>query len=280
MKMSLVDLIEFPVLGDKRGSLIALEAMKNIPFDIKRVYYIFGADQNTPRGLHAHKELQQVAICVAGRCRMILDDGYTKEEVWLDSPEKAVSIGNLWHEMHDFSHDCVLLVLASNHYDESDYIRDYEEFSKRVKVQLCDYDKSILDKSWKWFSDENFRKLTMTPKFSHTQQMEFYNSLSSRKDYHIFGIKYDNVVIGACGLKNFVSNTAELWIYIGDVEYQSRKLGPIIMELLENYARSLQLATLRLKVWDQNVRAINLYKSRFFIEIEKNENVVVMELDL
>lgn len=126
--MSLVNVIEFPILGDERGSLVALEAMKNIPFEIKRVYYIFGADQNTPRGFHAHKELQQVAVCVAGRCRMILDDGHTKEEVWLDSPEKAVSIGNLWHEMHDFSHDCVLLVLASNHYDEADYIRDYEEF--------------------------------------------------------------------------------------------------------------------------------------------------------
>lgn len=129
--MSLVNVIEFPILGDERGSLVALEAMKNIPFEIKRVYYIFGADQNTPRGFHAHKELQQIAICVAGRCRMILDDGYTKEEVWLDSPNKAILIGNsIWREMHDFSNDCVLLVLASNYYDEADYIRDYEEFLK------------------------------------------------------------------------------------------------------------------------------------------------------
>ncbi|MGL4675450.1 MAG: WxcM-like domain-containing protein [Wohlfahrtiimonas sp.] len=131
--MSLINLIEFPVLGDERGSLIALETMKNIPFDIKRVYYIFGADQNTPRGFHAHKELQQVAICVAGRCRMILDDGYTKEEVWLDSPNKGLIIGNnIWREMHDFSKDCVLLVLANNYYDESDYIRDYDEFLKEA----------------------------------------------------------------------------------------------------------------------------------------------------
>lgn len=132
--MSLINLIEFPILGDHRGSLVALEAMKNIPFDIKRVYYIFGSDSYTPRGFHAHKQLQQVAICVAGKCRMVLDDGHKKEEVWLDSPNKGLSIGALWHEMHDFSPDCILLVLASDHYDESDYIRDYGVFLTMVNI--------------------------------------------------------------------------------------------------------------------------------------------------
>ncbi|GAA5093721.1 WxcM-like domain-containing protein [Wohlfahrtiimonas larvae] len=131
--MSLVNLIEFPMLGDERGSLVALESMKNVPFDIQRIYYIFGADSEKPRGFHAHKELQQIAICVAGRCRMVLDDGYTKEVVWLDSPDKGILIGNcIWREMHDFSSDCVLLVLASHHYDESDYIRSYDEFLKEA----------------------------------------------------------------------------------------------------------------------------------------------------
>lgn len=129
MKMSLINLIEFPVLGDHRGSLIALETNKIIPFEIKRVYYIFGADPQIPRGFHAHKELQQIAVCVSGKCRMVLDDGYSKEEVWLDAPNKGLLIGNnIWREMHDFSNDCVLLVLASHHYDESDYIRNYDEF--------------------------------------------------------------------------------------------------------------------------------------------------------
>lgn len=127
--MSLINLIEFPVLGDHRGSLVSLESMINIPFDIKRAYYIFGADSDKPRGFHAHKHLQQVAVCIAGKCRMILDDGYTKEEVWLDSPNKGLMIGNnIWREMHDFSPNCILLVLASEHYDESDYIRDYTVF--------------------------------------------------------------------------------------------------------------------------------------------------------
>ena len=132
--MSLINLIEFPILGDHRGSLIALEATKDIPFDIKRIYYIFGADKTTSRGFHAHKELQQIAICVSGKCRMILDNGKIKEEVWLDSPDKGLLIGNnIWREMHDFSDDCVLLVLASEHYDESDYIRDYEGFLNFIK---------------------------------------------------------------------------------------------------------------------------------------------------
>lgn len=133
MKMSLINLVEFPILGDERGSLIALEAMKNIPFDIKRVYYIFGADETIARGFHAHKALQQVAVCVAGKCRMVLDDGYLKEDVWLDSPNKGLLIGNnIWREMHDFSSNCVLLVFASEYYDESDYIRNYDEFLKEA----------------------------------------------------------------------------------------------------------------------------------------------------
>lgn len=131
--MSLVKWIDFAALGDERGSLVALEAGRTIPFAIKRVYYIFGTQQNVARGFHAHHNLKQVAVCITGRCRMVLDDGKSREEVWLDAPTKGVSIGDLiWREMHDFSEDCVLLVLASEHYDEDDYIRNYEEFLRTV----------------------------------------------------------------------------------------------------------------------------------------------------
>ncbi|MFT0213780.1 FdtA/QdtA family cupin domain-containing protein [Pseudomonas sp. F1_0610] len=132
--MSLIQLLDLPELGDERGSLVAIEELKTIPFQIKRVYYIYGTQEKVARGFHAHKKLQQLAICVAGKCKMILDDGTQREEVWLDSPNKAVLIGNLWHEMHDFSQDCVLLVLASEPYDEADYIRDYQEFLRVVKL--------------------------------------------------------------------------------------------------------------------------------------------------
>lgn len=129
----LVKLIDLPPLGDDRGSLVALEANKTVPFDIKRVYYIFGTKADVARGFHAHKALKQVAVCVTGSCRMLLDDGNHKEEVWLDSPTKGLVIEDLvWREMHDFTPDCVLLVLASEHYDEADYVRDYGDFIKMV----------------------------------------------------------------------------------------------------------------------------------------------------
>ncbi|WP_201559831.1 sugar 3,4-ketoisomerase [Psychrobacter sp. NC44] len=127
--MSLIKWVDFPALGDERGSLVALEAEKTVPFKIKRVYYIFGTQIEASRGFHAHHNLQQVAICVTGKCRMVLDDGAQRQEAWLDSPTKGLIVGDLvWREMHNFSHDCVLLVLASEHYDENDYIRDYDEF--------------------------------------------------------------------------------------------------------------------------------------------------------
>jgi dTDP-4-dehydrorhamnose 3,5-epimerase-like enzyme len=132
-QMSLIKTIDFPPLGDERGSLVALEAHKTVPFDVKRVYYIFGTKPGVSRGFHAHRALQQVSVCVTGKCRMVLDDGQRREDVWLDSPTKGLLIGDLvWREMHDFSPDCVLLVLASEFYDETDYIRSYDEFKRVV----------------------------------------------------------------------------------------------------------------------------------------------------
>lgn len=132
--LSLIQIVHFPPLGDERGSLVALEAHKTVPFDVKRVYYIFGTQEGVSRGFHAHRALQQVAVCVTGKCRILLDDGQRSEEVWLDSPTKGLLIGDLvWREMHDFSVDCVLLVLASEHYDETDYIRSYDAFKQVLK---------------------------------------------------------------------------------------------------------------------------------------------------
>ena len=129
--MSLIKWVDFPLLGDDRGSLIALEQNKEIPFDIKRGYYIFGTKASVLRGFHAHKKLKQIAVCVAGQCKMILDDGVDRIEATLDSPEKGLLIAeSVWREMYDFSPDCVLLVIASEVYDEADYIRDYRQFKE------------------------------------------------------------------------------------------------------------------------------------------------------
>jgi dTDP-4-dehydrorhamnose 3,5-epimerase-like enzyme len=128
-KSELVQWIEFPSLGDDRGSLVALEGNKTVPFNIKRVYYIFGTQPGVSRGFHAHKALKQVAVCITGKCRMLLANGTEEAEVWLDDPARGIAIEEMvWHEMHDFSPDCVLLVMASENYDESDYIRSYEDF--------------------------------------------------------------------------------------------------------------------------------------------------------
>ena len=131
--MKLIDWIDLPNLGDERGGLVVAEASKNIPFKINRIYYIFDAKPDIPRGFHAHKELHQVAFCIQGKCRMIMDNGVEKQEVWINQANKGLVIPPMvWHEMYDFSEDCVLLVLADEHYDESDYIREYRDFLKEV----------------------------------------------------------------------------------------------------------------------------------------------------
>ena len=132
--MSLINIINFPALGDERGALVALEANRQIPFDIKRVYYIYGTAQGVARGFHAHKALKQVAICLKGSCRFVMDDGKDKQDVTLATPDKGLLIDAMqWHEMYDFSEDCVLMVLADQLYDESDYIRDYGLFKAEVE---------------------------------------------------------------------------------------------------------------------------------------------------
>ena len=128
-----INILDFKILGDDRGSLISIEQGKNIPFDIKRVYYIFGTKSNIRRGFHAHKKLKQMAICISGSCEFLFDNGKTKKTILLNSLDKGLLINDMiWHEMYNFSSDCVLMVLADNFYDESDYIRDYDEFLKVV----------------------------------------------------------------------------------------------------------------------------------------------------
>jgi len=126
-----IETVDFIVKGDNRGSLIALEENHNVPFDVKRVYYIFSTKENIRRGFHAHKNLKQLAICVSGSCTFLLDDGMTKQHIELNAPTQGLLIeGLVWREMYNFSSDCVLMVLADNYYDENDYLRDYDEFLK------------------------------------------------------------------------------------------------------------------------------------------------------
>ncbi len=117
--------------GDERGQLVALEEYKEVPFKIKRVYYMYDMSPGIVRGRHAHKNLQQILICIHGSCKILLDNGNEKEVVLLEKPYEGLYVTNsMWHEMYDFSKDTVLMVLASDIYDENDYIRNYSEFLK------------------------------------------------------------------------------------------------------------------------------------------------------
>ena len=120
--------------GDDRGMLVALEEGKEIPFPVKRVYYMYDTVPGVRRGHHAHKCLEQILICIHGSCKIHLDNGEETAEVELSNPNEGLYIPNdMWREMYDFSSDAVLMVLASVIYDESDYIRSYDEFIQYVK---------------------------------------------------------------------------------------------------------------------------------------------------
>lgn len=127
--------IELRKIQDGRDGCISVaEGRKQIPFDINRVYYIYDLhDKVALRGKHAHKHNEQVIFCVNGRFTLTLDDGRRQEEIVLDSPEKGIYMGvGVWHTMKDFSDNCILLVFASDPYDEQDYIRNYEDFKDYV----------------------------------------------------------------------------------------------------------------------------------------------------
>ena len=125
---------DFEEHGDERGILISLEENHNIPFDIRRCYFMYNLLPGVRRGFHAHKTLKQVLVCVRGSCNILLDDGSEKAVVPLDRPNKGLYIASdTWREMFDFSEDAVLMVLADQLYDESDYIRNYDEFLTYVR---------------------------------------------------------------------------------------------------------------------------------------------------
>ncbi|MBE5822590.1 MAG: WxcM-like domain-containing protein [Butyrivibrio sp.] len=122
--------------GDERGQLVSLEEHNDIPFSIKRVYFMYDTVDNVVRGRHAHKNLQQILFCVHGSCKVRLDNGKEKKVVPLEKPYEGLYIANyMWREMFDFSEDAVLMVLASELYNEDDYIRDYDEFLEFVKAE-------------------------------------------------------------------------------------------------------------------------------------------------
>lgn len=130
----LVRYIDLPQIHDPRGDLTFVEGGRHLPFDIRRVYYLYNVPVDSERGGHAHRELEQVVFALSGSFRMKIDDGHSKSEYWLRDPRKGLYISRLiWREMDCFSQGAVCMVLASHPYEEGDYYRDYNEFLSAVK---------------------------------------------------------------------------------------------------------------------------------------------------
>ncbi len=133
--MSVADcrVVDLPVLGDSRGGLVAIEGSRHVPFDIARVYYLYGLPDGAVRGEHAHKDLQQIYVAVHGSFDVILEDGQQTMHVRLDRPDRGLYIGTMvWRRLEAFTPGAVCLVLASAPYDESDYFRDKAEFMRHI----------------------------------------------------------------------------------------------------------------------------------------------------
>lgn len=125
------NITKYNVHTDKWGKLVALEGNGEIPFNIKRVYYIYGVEEGVRRGFHSHKKLEQVLICIHGSVKILLKTPDEEEIVTLNKPNEGLYIGpNVWREMYDFDDDGILLVLASDHFKPSDYIREYDKYEK------------------------------------------------------------------------------------------------------------------------------------------------------
>ena len=129
-------ILHFGDLGDERGKLVVIEGGQAIPFEIKRVFYIYDSDATVVRGQHANRESEFVLINVAGRSKVRITDGKEEFVAVLDRPMMGIYIPKMvWKDMYDFSPDSVLLVLASTHYDGGEYIRDYDTYLQEMGIK-------------------------------------------------------------------------------------------------------------------------------------------------
>lgn len=126
-------MLSFPQLGDDRGHLVVVEGMKDIPFEIKRMFYIYGTKSDVIRGQHANRNSEFVLINLAGSCKIKVDDGKNIETIILDKAHEGIYLDKMvWKDMYDFSKDSILLVLSNYSYDSQEYVRDYNEFKKEM----------------------------------------------------------------------------------------------------------------------------------------------------
>jgi len=133
MRLKQCRLVDLPKIGDPRGNLTFIEGGRHVPFDIRRVYYLYDVPGGAERGGHAHKELHQLIVAMSGSFDVVLDDGFEKKRIHLNRSYTGLYVcPMIWRELDNFSSGSVCMVLASNHYDEADYYRDYQNFLNAV----------------------------------------------------------------------------------------------------------------------------------------------------
>lgn len=125
---------EFNEMGDERGNLVVIEGNEDVPFEIKRIFYMYGTNGDWIRGQHANRKSDFVLVNVAGRSKVKIDDGFSTAIVELNKPRMGIYIPRMiWKEMYDFSKDSIMLVLSNEHYDADEYIRDYDDYLDAVR---------------------------------------------------------------------------------------------------------------------------------------------------
>lgn len=278
-------IVDLPVVHKESGAITVLENDLNIPFPIKRIYYLYDVPMGAERGGHAHYELEQYVVAASGSFKFILNDGTEKREVFLNHPNKALHIvPGIWREMKDFSSGSVCLVLASIEYTEDDYMRGYDDFLNYRKnnsfIELVSYNETFLEKSWNWLNDPKIKHLTNTGDFTKEQQQKWYSNLPFTSNYKIWGVKINGEEAGVFGIKNIENNSGEYWGYIGEKQYWGKGYGKEIMISVLNEAKKMELSEVYLKVIKDNPRAIKLYKKMGFIESGVLDNNLLMKLAL
>lgn len=281
-------IIKFNKLGDPSlGYISVAEIIQNVPFPIKRVYWTYYTPQDVTRGGHAHKNLHQIIFAVSGTITFTVEnlEGVKKKFI-LDSPEKGLSIPPMiWRDIK-FSHNAVLLCLASEIYDEEDYFRDYNDFKNFESpeaISFVEYDELVLQQSWGWLNDPEIKKLTATPDFTEEQQKKWFSNLKVANDYFVRGIKYGDEIIGVVGIKNIEKTLkkGEYFGYIGEKKYWGKGLS---IEILSNICfiakNDLKLETLCLNVSTENIRAMRAYENFGFRIIKISDNNVEMNYRL
>lgn len=146
-----------------------------------------------------------------------------------------------------------------------------------MNISYEKFDNLFLQKSYTWLKDTEIKNLTRTPIFSQKEQQNWFDSLKNKDNYKIWGISFNGIAIGACGLKNIKNNTGEYWGYIGEKKYWGKGIGKNMIEFITDYSKQQKIEKIYLHVLNSNIRAIKLYEKSLFNQVSVSENVIKME---